>query len=174
MKNKLWKVCACSTKTLCFHGIQESAHLVFFTWLLLYSISDWFSGTLFTRVMHSPFFSFLIKTAAMYGLLIPFWLLYSRFGSSWHFQSARAWFTKQAHKPYHYFHLSTALTWTTICHIYCAKFTHMRRIRSHDQIWSIYGRWLMKLQLQQFFEPKKPQRGFLSTLCLFQCVTWGI
>ena len=31
VKNKLWKVCACSTKTLCFHGIQESAHLVFFT-----------------------------------------------------------------------------------------------------------------------------------------------
>ena len=87
VKNKLWKVCACSTKTLCFHGIQESAHLVFFTWLLLYSISDWFSGTLFTRVMHSPFFSFLIKTAAMYGLLILFWLLYSIFGSSWRFKA---------------------------------------------------------------------------------------
>ena len=91
--HSLWKisfgrcVCVCSTKTLCFHGIQESAHLVFFTWLLLYSICDWFSGTLFTRVMHSPFFSFLIKTAAMYGLLILFWLLYSIFGSSWRFKA---------------------------------------------------------------------------------------
>ena len=41
---------ACGVKTLRSHGIQESAHLVFFTWSLLNLISDWFSDTLLTIV----------------------------------------------------------------------------------------------------------------------------
>ena len=72
--HRLREVRACSTKTLRSYRIQKSAHLVYFTWSLQYSISDWFSDTSLTSAEHSPFVDFLIEAAAVHGLLILIWL----------------------------------------------------------------------------------------------------
>ena len=80
VKPYLRKVRACSIKTRHSHGIQESAHLVFFTWSLLHLISDLFSDTLFTIVNALATLAFLIKAAAALGLLILFWLSRSVLG----------------------------------------------------------------------------------------------
>ena len=77
VKPQLRKVRACSIKTLHSHGIQESTHLVFFTWSLLHLISDWFSDTLFTSINALTILDFLIEAAAAL-----FWLLRSISGSS--------------------------------------------------------------------------------------------
>ena len=43
--HRLREARACSTKTLRSYRIQKSAHLVYFTWSLQYSISDWLQST---------------------------------------------------------------------------------------------------------------------------------
>ena len=68
--HRLREVRVCSTKTLRSYRIQKSAHLVYFTWSLQYSISDWFSDSSLTSAKHSPFVDFLIEAAAVHGLLI--------------------------------------------------------------------------------------------------------
>ena len=72
--HRLREMRACSTETLRSYRIQKSAHLVYFTWSLQYSISDWFSDTSLTSAKHSPFVDFLIEAAAVHGLLILIWL----------------------------------------------------------------------------------------------------
>ena len=68
---------------------------------------------------------------------------------------------------------SWSMSWVQM-NIQVNECTHLRRIRSLDQNRSLYGGWLMKLHLGQFFGRKKAQRSIRSTLYLFQCVTWRI
>ena len=91
--------------------------------------------------MYLPFVTFLIEAAAAHGLSILIWL-YFRFVLA--VQIARALFNQHAHKPYHYFitvitfhrgltiriirpRNRTALTQTTIRHIYFTKCAHVWR-----------------------------------------------
>ena len=127
------KVRACSVKALRSHGIQESTHLVFFTWWLLYLIRDWFSDNLFTSVMHSPFVALLIEAAAAHGLLVHLWFLRSIFGSFKRFKSRGPDLTNRLISPFIIFNSHrgpkirmirprnrAALTRSTIRHVYFA------------------------------------------------------
>ena len=127
------KVRTCSVKVLRSHGIQESAHFVFFTLWLLYLIRDWFSDTLLTSVMHSPFVAFLIEVAAAHGLLVHLWFLRSIFGSFKRFKSRGPDLTNRLISPFIIFNSHrgpkirmirprnrAALTRSTIRHVYFA------------------------------------------------------
>ena len=146
---------ACNIKTLRSHGIQESAHLVFFTWSLLYLTSDWFSENLFTSVNALTILAFLIEAAALHGSMILFWISHSISGSSWGLKSRGSDFTNRFINPFNMFTFHrdlkirilrprnrTAFTRTTIRHIYLAKCTHVWRIGSHDQNRSVNGECL--------------------------------
>ena len=136
---------ACSTKSLRSFGILESAHLVLFPWSLLSSISDWFSDTLFTSVMHSVTICRFPDWGGRYAWALDLLLtlaLYIRFVLA--VQIARVWLDQQAHKPYHYFHLIkiwiirprnwTALTRNTVRHILFCEVYRRVTYRSYDQI----------------------------------------
>ena len=127
------KVRACSVKALRSHGIQESTHLVFFTWWLLYLIRDWFSDTLFTSVMHSSFVALLIEAAAAHGLLVHLWFLRSIIDSFQRFKSRGPDLTNRLISPFIFFNSHrgpkirmirprnwAALTRSTIRHVYFA------------------------------------------------------
>ena len=87
----------CSTKTLRSHGIQESAHLVFFTWSLLHLISEWFSDTLFTSVNALTILGWGGRGSSSDSRTLFRFVLAV--------QIARTWFNQQIHEPFHYVHL---------------------------------------------------------------------
>ena len=121
------------------------------------------------------------------GLLILCFFPRSIFISSWRFNSPGPDFTNRLQSPFIILvfyrslkirkigaRVRTVLTRSTTCHVLFTCCTHVWRIRSRDQIRSVWGGWLTKLHLGQFFERKNGQRSIQSSLFLFPCVTWGI
>ena len=101
VKPLLRKVRACSIKTLHSHGIQESTHLVFFNWSLLYLKSNWFSDFFYNRkcTHHSCFRDWGGRgSRALDPLLTP--ALYFRLHSSWRFKLAGPDFTNGFINPF--------------------------------------------------------------------------
>ena len=146
---RLWNlsfgtVRACCIKTRHSHGIQESARLVFFFWSLLHLIFRYF---IYNRkcTHHSHFVDWGSRGARALDLLLTL-ALYFRLRSSWRFKLPGPDFTNRFVNPFIMFTFHrglririirprnrTALTQSTIRHIYFAYCTHVWLVRSNDQ-----------------------------------------
>ena len=152
---------ACSIKTLRSHGIQESAHLVFFTWLI-------FRYFIYNRkcTHHSRFLDWGGRGAQAMHPPLTF-ALYFRLRPSWRFKLPGPDFTNRFINPFIMFAFHRSLEIRIIrprnrllsLEVLSAIFTtHVWRVRSHDQNRSVYGGWPTKLHLVAFstvFSAKK-------------------
>ena len=120
---------------------------------------------------HSRFLYWGSRGARALDLLLTL-ALYFRLRSSWRFKLPGPDFTNRFVNPFIMFTFHrglririirprnrTALTQSTIRHIYFAYCTHVWLLRSNAQNRSVYGQWLTKLNLGQFSRRKKETKG---------------